>query len=505
MKELNIALRSREIQQVDKPLRKARDVLVIAPPASGLTTFLKGVGSHVEMAEHFSQFRVLHIDCGELVEGLTIESFCQLLLQKLNLDQNIAKTNPTKDERLAEFLEGVLNNYENQRFVITLDNLHALPIEHIKLLLQQVRVVSESRRSKQVLRYVMFVIGAHSLDLRQYDPEHDSPFNVAEKIHLEDLAEIEALEFIENSLSNSRYVTGFLVARYISYVTGNHPYLINEICSHVLDEIVSSTLSNHKLDFRIIDQVVEIMCENGEDHLLRQLSHTIAGLADFTLDHLRDVLNGSFYDARKKSPPLRELALLGIISDSKGPVWQIRNPIFDLYLRRNPRLRPVLGSESFVPSRLFANQEGYRILFKLENQLRHFVLAKMYAKYGSDWWQRVDANVAGYCQGLQTKELESGWFPSENLSLLAYAQLPHLRKIINDNWAAIFHNYFKPQTIFTGVFEALEGIRNRIAHNRPLTDYEVEQLAQYAGLFQNCMYDALPSALDSIRNKSNRK
>jgi len=113
----------------------------------------------------------------------------------------------------------------------------------------------------------------------------------------------------------------------------------------------------------------------------------------------------------------------------------------------------------------------------------------MFDKFGDQWWRRVNEQIAAYCQGLKRKELESGWFSSEDLPDLAYSQFPHLKKIIDDNWSAIFHWYFKPKSIFIGFFDALEGLRNKLAHNRPLTDLEVEHLATIASQFRNCMYD----------------
>lgn len=239
---------------------------------------------------------------------------------------------------------------------------------------------------------------------------------------------------------------------------------------------------------------MEAICNDGRDRLLRQVARALEELSPLALEYLRNILNGDRYDSGKEAPPLRELARLGLVSNSKSLVWQVRNPVYDRYLRQQPCLTPVLSLEWFVPRRLYVNLEGYGILFQLENDLRDFVISQLFEEFGAQWPRRVDQRIIDRCRGLKTKELESGWFPSEDLPDLAYSFFPDLKRIIDDNWAAIFHRYFKPKGIFTGYFEALESIRNRIAHNRPLNDQEIDQLDLFASQFRNCMYDVPPSA-----------
>ncbi|TEU22236.1 MAG: TIR domain-containing protein [Anaerolineales bacterium] len=487
--------RFRELQQVDRQLRRARDIIVISPPITGLSTFLTQVQRHITTAEHFIPFRVLYLDCQELPRGREpfINLFCRAVLDELELVPTVHSEQ--QGDRLVEFLDQLLIANDELCMVLIIDNLQAVPEREIRILLEQIRVVSESRLENRSLKRVLFILGGQCLDLRKLDPDHTSPFNIAEKIFLKDLNESDALELVNQLLSRSARPYSQLAAKYICHLTGGHPYLLTQVCSHLIHDTVPATMAAQRIDFGAIEKVVEAMCDDGGDRLLRQMAAALEDLSAPALECLRKILNGVRYDSDKDAPPLRELALLGLICSSKSPVWpvwQARNLIYDRYLRQQSCLAPVVGLGSFVPRRLFVNVEGYRLLFQLENDLRHFVFSKMFDKFGDQWWQRVDERIATYCQGLKEKELESRWFSNENLPDLAYSQFPHLKKVIDDNWPSIFHQYFKPKSIFVGFFDTLEGFRNKLAHNRPLTDKEIEQLETIARQFRNCMYDDVP-------------
>jgi hypothetical protein len=396
--------------------------------------------------------------------------------------------------RLVDFLDQLLTANNELYLVVILDSLERLPESETRSLLEQIRVVSESREGNRLLKRALFVLGGQCLDLRRLDPERTSPFNIAERIFLGDLDDQASLALAHNLLKQAGRQYSELATKSICHLTGNHPYLLERICLHLTHDTLSVAATESGIDLETIDRVVQTMCDDGRDRLLRQVVSTLGELSPSALECLRNILNGARYDSKKESPTLRELARLGLISSSKGTVWQVRNSVLDRYLRRQTRLAPVLRSEWLMPRRLYANVEGYKILYELENDLRDFVYCKIVERFPDSWQERVDQSITDYCQKKKKTELESGWFPSEHLPDLAYSLFPHLKQIIEENWGSIFHRYFKPKTIFTGYFHKLESIRNRIAHNRPLTDREVEQLVMIATQFRDCMYDVLPGS-----------
>lgn len=235
--------RYRLLDRVDRQLRIARDIIIIAPPISGLSTFLTQVQRHIMTAEHFTGFTTLHLDCQQLqrVGRAYTGPLCRAMLDKLELA--LITPYEQQDARLVEFLDQLLKvNYE-LRLVVILDDLQLLPESEIRYLLEQIRVVSESREENKVLKRILFVLGGQCIDLHRLDPERTSPFNVAERIFLDDLDEQEALEAVNALLSKSTRPYSELAAKYICYVTGNHPYLLEQVCSH----LVHHTSNGHSI------------------------------------------------------------------------------------------------------------------------------------------------------------------------------------------------------------------------------------------------------------------
>jgi hypothetical protein len=493
--------RRRLLDRTDRQLRAARDIIIISPPISGLSTFLAQIQRHITTAEHFAGFKALLLDCRQLLR--LGKPFASPLRRALVNKLELASITPDEEQdiRLVDFLNHLLNANTSLHMVIILDNLQVAPEREIKAFLEQIRVISESREENRSLGRALFVLGGHCLDLRRLDPQHASPFNIADRIFLSDLDEDEALDIANALLSQSARPHSGLAAKYVCYLAGNHPYLLEQICWHLVHDTVPAIAAMSKVNFEAVERVVGAICDDARDHFLCQAARSLEGLSPLARQYLRDILNGARYDSMKEAPPLRELALLGLISGSRSPIWQISNPVLSRFLRQQSCLAPVLESESFVPRRLYANVEGYKILYELENDLRDFVFCKMFDKFSDRWQRKVDDKIARYCQGLKKAELESGWFPNEDLPELAYSHFHYLKQIVESNWAAIFHNYFKPKSVFAGYFDMLEGIRNRIAHNRPLTDHEVEQMEVIARKFRDCMHDAPPSAReDNGRN-----
>jgi hypothetical protein len=448
---------------------------------------LAQIQNHVLVAEHFAHWRPLHFSCQEIVDrshGFT-RSLCLNLLHDLEVSEKA--TNIEQEQHLAPSLRGILERDEDLFLVIVIDDLQLLSEDEIKSLLKQLRVVSETRQDHRSLARILFVLGGHSLDLRQLDPERSSPFNIAERVMLDDLAQEDAMRLIESLLGGSGRRYSQLAAQHICHLTGNQPYLLRQTCSHLVENTVPAAGRSSEISFEVIENVVQAMCRDGRDPLLRQIESAVESLSSHGLECLRSILNGARYAARQETPFLQELALVGLVTRSRESIWAPRNPIYDRYLRQLDRVSPVIDSSCLMPRRLYVNIEGYRILYQLENDLRDFVFAEMFARFGDKWLDRIDEKAAGYCQGLKSNELESGWFPDEDLPELSYSLFSHLKKIISDNWTPVFHHYFKPKRIFEGYFEALESIRNRVAHNRPLTDYEIEQLDVIARQFRKCM------------------
>jgi hypothetical protein len=133
-------------------------------------------------------------------------------------------------------------------------------------------------------------------------------------------------------------------------------------------------------------------------------------------------------------------------------------------------------------------KDGYERLHALENELRTFILKTLMLKHGHAWWEETVPETVrqkkwNSPKELKQKELNSRLYDSETMQhLIHYTNFGDLKKIIEDdkNWNAIFEPEFGGQGIIYKLGE-LEPIRNKIAHNRYLTEENEAALKFYYG------------------------
>lgn len=126
------------------------------------------------------------------------------------------------------------------------------------------------------------------------------------------------------------------------------------------------------------------------------------------------------------------------------------------------------------------NENGYNILYRLENHLRKFIERKLREKYGATWW------TDGVLQTLRAKadsrkgdEHANSWEVSKTSSDLEYLEFPDLGRIIINQWS-IFESTFSDQQATTTKLNELEKIRNAIAHTRTLSGDSFTRLNMYS-------------------------
>jgi hypothetical protein len=132
-------------------------------------------------------------------------------------------------------------------------------------------------------------------------------------------------------------------------------------------------------------------------------------------------------------------------------------------------------------------KDGYERLHALENELRTFILKTLMLKHGHVWWEETVPEAVRQKRNspkkLKQKERKSKIYDSETmLHLIYYTNFGDLKKIIEDNknWNTIFEPEFGGQGILYKLGE-LEPIRNKIAHNRYLTEENEAALKFYYG------------------------
>ena len=108
--------------------------------------------------------------------------------------------------------------------------------------------------------------------------------------------------------------------------------------------------------------------------------------------------------------------------------------------------------------------EASLLLFDLENSLRRFVKSKQ---------AQIKASYLESWKSTGKKEFQP-WRKPISFDLIYYSSFDELRKIItqNENWSKTFQSYFgNPNGMISRLIE-LDSVRDTVAHNRKISDYD---------------------------------
>jgi len=117
-------------------------------------------------------------------------------------------------------------------------------------------------------------------------------------------------------------------------------------------------------------------------------------------------------------------------------------------------------------------EEARLLLYTLENKLRQFVSSKIREKNGN-----IDPAFQKDWESSKKKEFLPPRKPLE-CDLINYSTFDQIKRIItqNENWSKIFREYFgRPDGVMSRINE-LDDIRDTIAHNRIISNFDFESL-----------------------------
>lgn len=124
-------------------------------------------------------------------------------------------------------------------------------------------------------------------------------------------------------------------------------------------------------------------------------------------------------------------------------------------------------------------EEPYKILQKLETQLRQCIQTQLETESKNWWKERVPKDVQEKAELRKTKnEKQWPWHTSKDLPFIFHIDFTDYVKIITrrDNWKQVFKEIFKDKEAISVKLRELEPIRNAIAHFRGLSRREVDKL-----------------------------
>jgi hypothetical protein len=124
------------------------------------------------------------------------------------------------------------------------------------------------------------------------------------------------------------------------------------------------------------------------------------------------------------------------------------------------------------------NCDLYSLLFAIENSLRELIIDEMESAFGPRWWKtRVNSeDIKRPFKEAVAYERGFVWMSSIAFHPIYYTAFTDLEQIIfkRDNWREVFRKIFVDEVVLKGLLREIEPIRNKVAHNRLATQYDLE-------------------------------
>jgi hypothetical protein len=128
-----------------------------------------------------------------------------------------------------------------------------------------------------------------------------------------------------------------------------------------------------------------------------------------------------------------------------------------------------------------ANLVAHQILYRLEVGLRELIIEVLSNGLGPRWHiTRLPADVVTNFKQARAYESSQKSVRATSFHPIYYTDFPDLRKIIErtDNWKEFFEPLFGAnlRSLMTSELAAVEGVRNKVAHNRAVAAHELQML-----------------------------
>ena len=137
---------------------------------------------------------------------------------------------------------------------------------------------------------------------------------------------------------------------------------------------------------------------------------------------------------------------------------------------------PAFRNEKFELQRE-RNANAYQLLFEIEVILRELCALKLSALHGKHWAKRgLPTDLLDKVKDALAYEKKTKWHRTTLHHPLYYVDFPDLRKIIIGglNWNPIFAEIFGQKPGTDASLSELELLRNKVAHNRFVSDVDLE-------------------------------
>lgn len=139
------------------------------------------------------------------------------------------------------------------------------------------------------------------------------------------------------------------------------------------------------------------------------------------------------------------------------------------------------------------NQQGYAALFLLENVLRELIIQRLSDAKGPRWYKSAlpgGAVMQKYKSAIDYQR-KTSWTTAIPHHPIHYLDYPELLVVIerNDNWRDAFEQVFQRKDVVIGALRSIEPLRNAIAHNRRISESDVDLVKAALIQVRTCIGD----------------
>ena len=314
--------RAEEVDRVINGIGEGKFWAIMGPRQIGKSTFLRQLENI--MANHFYclSFSFETFPPGE-------ENFYRWLIQQFCNRIPSEPVEETREEghfvshfRFYYFLEKFKPKEQNKKVILFFDEIERIP--SVKNFLHLWRQVFHERNRIQGLhRYNIVITGASDLLALTAGP--NSPFNIAEKLYLQDFSYRETAKLIDEPFARLGISIAENAREEIISQTSGHPQLTQQICRFLVD---TAGRENRGIVKNDVDLAVDYLFRESTN--LDTLKLTLEN--NSKLERLmRDLLGGAVL----KYHPRKEYGVTGAgpIVEDKNQCCAIRNRIYERFLR----------------------------------------------------------------------------------------------------------------------------------------------------------------------------
>lgn len=125
--------------------------------------------------------------------------------------------------------------------------------------------------------------------------------------------------------------------------------------------------------------------------------------------------------------------------------------------------------------------ESFRVLYDIEAYLRLLVRWELRGTAGRSWKGLIDPKATSDAEARQQQEREGGLIDPLESGLLSYLHLSELKEIvIGPLWLKCLASDWSAQDVVRSEFKKLIAVRNKVAHFRPITDWDAKVVERFS-------------------------